>query len=107
MSYVVDIFLRPIVVLTPNGQFLSCANTEFSERYIENVTSQDAKDNVCTKDGRIDRGLEMTPQLQLHNLYYSPNVIRIIIFRRTNSAQNVEIIRKKKRYLLLANSRRK
>ena len=54
LSYVVDIFLNSIVVLTPNEQFLSCARIEFSERYIDSVASEDAEDNVCIKHGRIN-----------------------------------------------------
>jgi len=77
------------------GKFLSCARIEFSERHIESVASQDAENSVCVKGGRINRGLEKTPQWRLHNLYYSPNVITIIKFRRTKSAQNVEIIETK------------
>jgi len=61
VSYVVDIFLNSVVLLTPNGQFLSCARIEFNERYTESVASKDAEDYVCTKDGRINRGVEKTP----------------------------------------------
>jgi hypothetical protein len=37
LSDVIVIYLRSIVVLTPNGQFLDCAIIAFSERYEENV----------------------------------------------------------------------
>jgi len=39
MSDVV-VLLSSTVVLTPNGQFLSCATIAFSERYVEDASLQ-------------------------------------------------------------------
>ena len=35
LSDIAVVFLSSVVILTPNGQFLDCASTAFSERYME------------------------------------------------------------------------